>query len=158
MVFIADLAMHIYRLCKESYATLDGYGAFLYGGRWNFPGKAVVYTAENRALAALEFLVGVEHHRALGTLLMLTIQVPDELAVNVVEETYLPAGWRAYPAAQTVTQTGDAWAGKGETCVLKVPSVHVPEEYNYLLNPRHPDISRVTITDKKIFRFDDRFL
>lgn len=150
--------MYIYRLCKEKYATLDGYGAFLYGGRWNFPGKAVVYTAENRALAALEFLVGVEHHRELGALLMLTIEVPSALTVSVIHDSQLPENWRAYPAAQAVTQLGDEWAGRGEACLLKVPSVHVPEEHNYLINPRHADAHKIKVINKIPFRFDDRFL
>jgi len=150
--------MHIYRLCKEKYAALDGYGAFLYEGRWNFPGKAVVYAAENRALAALEFLVGVEHHRALGKLVMLTIEVPDASTHEIITQSELPDRWRQFPALQILAELGDKWLQRNKACLLIVPSVHVPEEHNYLLNPRHVDFTQIKVLEQKAFRFDDRLL
>ena len=141
--------MRIYRLCKEKYAELDGYGAFLYGGRWNFPGKPVVYAAENRALAALEFLVGVEHHRALRQLLMLTLEIPDTIKCESLIQTDLSAGWRYFPAPQSLAKLGDEWLKRNQTCLLKLPSVHVPEEHHYLLNPRHVDFKAVQMKEKK---------
>lgn len=150
--------MHIYRLCKEKYANLDGYGTFLYGGRWNSPGKAAVYTAENRALATLEFLVGVEHHRALGKLVMLILEVPDKLGREIIAENELPKAWRQFPAPQSLANLGDNWVQSNKACLQKVPSVHVPEEHNYLLNPRHDDFSKIKLWAQKDFSFDDRLL
>lgn len=148
--------MYIYRLCKAQFTTLDGYGAFLYGGRWNLPGKAVVYTAENRALAALEFLVGVEHHRQLGELTMLTIEVPDDLKEDTIEVKKLPKGWWEFPAPQSVARLGEEWLNKAESCIFRVPSVHIPDEFNYLLNPRHPEFGKIKIVEQKAFGFDHR--
>ncbi len=150
--------MHIYRLCKEKYTNLDGHGAFLYGGRWNLPGKAVVYAAENRALAALEFLVGIEQHRALGKLLMLTIELPDDLPYEEISIRELPPGWRQFPAPQLLAQKGNAWLERQQTCWLRVPSVQVPEEHNFLLNPGHPDFTRIKIGEQKEFLLDERLL
>lgn len=150
--------MKLFRLCKEKYDGLDGYGAFLYGGRWNLPGRAVVYTAENRALAVLEFLVGIEQSRNVGAMLMLTLQVPDQLKIEIMREADLPAYWREFPAPEALASMGGAWLEKGETCLLRVPSVHVPEEYNYLINPRHTDFSSIRVIEKKPFRFDDRLM
>ncbi|MDF9796988.1 RES domain-containing protein [Catalinimonas alkaloidigena] len=150
--------MYIYRLCKAQFTALDGYGAFLYGGRWNLPGKAVVYTAENRALAALEFLVGVEHHRQLGELTMLTIEVPDNVKKETIGIKNLPDGWWEFPAPQSVARLGEAWLEKGKFCVLKVPSVHIPDEYNYLINPRHPDFGKISVAEQKPFGFDHRLM
>ncbi len=150
--------MHIYRLCKEKYAALDGYGAFLYGGRWNFPGKAVVYAAENRALAALEFLVGMEHHRAVGKLVMLTIEIPEELKGETISQNKLPDEWRQFPAPQSLAKLGDEWLQNGKSCLMILPSVHVPEENNYLFNLRHTDFARIKVLEQKSFRFDDRLL
>lgn len=150
--------MYIYRLCKEQFTALDGYGAFLYGGRWNLPGKAVVYTAENRALAALEFLVGVEHHRQLGKLTMLTIVIPEGMQAKTIDEKDLPKNWWEFPAPQSVARLGEQWLEKGETCLLKVPSVHIPDEYNYLLNPRHADFDKIKIAEQKAFGFDHRLM
>lgn len=150
--------MYIYRLCKAQYPTLDGYGAFLYGGRWNLPGKAVVYTAENRALAALEFLVGVEHHRQLGALSMLTIEVPESVSIATVDVKKLPEGWWEFPAPQSVARIGEEWLNEAKHCVFKVPSVHIPDECNYLLNPRHPDFQKITVVENKTFGFDHRLM
>jgi RES domain-containing protein len=150
--------MHIFRLCKEKYTALDGYGAFLYGGRWNSPGKAVVYGAENRALAALEFLVGIEHHRELGKLVMLTIEVPEGLKHEEIPQNELPENWRQFPAPQLLAKLGDEWLQRGTACLLKVPSVHIPEEHNYLLTPRHPDFAQIKVLEQKPFQFDDRVI
>ncbi len=150
--------MYLYRLCKEKYATLDGYGAFLYGGRWNSAGRPLVYTAENRALAALEFLVGVEQHREMGPLVMLTLQVPDDIKYEALESKELPTAWRRFPALQHLAKRGNEWLGQNKTCLLKVPSIHVPEEYNYLLNPLHTDFTKIQVIGQKAFYFDDRLL
>jgi RES domain-containing protein len=40
----------VFRVC---YARLDGTGAWLAVGRWNSPGRAVVYMAESIALTVL---------------------------------------------------------------------------------------------------------
>ena len=47
----------VFRVCRARYARLDGTGAQLAGGRWNSPGRAVVYMAESIALAVVENLV-----------------------------------------------------------------------------------------------------
>ena len=43
-----------------------------------------------------------------------------------------------------------------ETPVLQVPSAIVPTEWNFLLNPNHPDFRRITIGLKQAVRFDPR--
>jgi RES domain-containing protein len=47
----------VFRVCRARYARLDGAGGRHVGGRWNSPGRAVVYMAESIALAVLENLV-----------------------------------------------------------------------------------------------------
>jgi hypothetical protein len=44
----------------------------------------------------------------------------------------------------------------GESAVLKEPSVVVPEEYNFLLNPNHPDFEKITIGTPIVYPFDPR--
>ncbi|MCA9448346.1 MAG: RES family NAD+ phosphorylase, partial [Candidatus Omnitrophica bacterium] len=52
--------MEVFRVAREAYKTdLSGTGARINGGRWNSPGKAVLYTSENRSLAILETLVHI---------------------------------------------------------------------------------------------------
>lgn len=147
--------MHCYRLCKAKYPPLDGYGAYLYGGRWNSPGRAVIYAAASRALAALEFLTGIERHTALGPLQMVTIELADG-SVESLEADEMPTHWRTYPAGKSTKMIGDEWLQKAETLCLKVPSVVIPEEYNILVNPLHVEFKHVKITDSKSFEYDNR--
>jgi hypothetical protein len=51
------MAITIYRVCRRIYANLDGEGSRRVGGRWNSPGRSVVYMAHSVALAVLENLV-----------------------------------------------------------------------------------------------------
>jgi RES domain-containing protein len=53
---------------------------------------------------------------------------------------------------------GTRWAETGETVVLQLPSAVVPEEHNFLVNPRHPDFRRLTIGAAEPFEFDERLL
>ena len=40
----------LYRVCRRTYARLDGEGSRKVGGRWNSPGRAIVYMAQSVAL------------------------------------------------------------------------------------------------------------
>jgi RES domain-containing protein len=55
-----------------------------------------------------------------------------------------------------LTQLGDAWLNSLENAILRVPSAIIPQEYNYLLNPSHPDFSHIRINVPETFEFDDR--
>jgi RES domain-containing protein len=147
-----------YRLCRAPFAVLDGEGARLYGGRWNRRGQAVVYASSSRALAALELLAHVDIGDVPDDLVMLTIEVPDDLAVTVVQSDALPPGWHRrteHPACQEI---GHAWLEARVSAVLRVPSALMPEEFNVLINPRHPDAAGVATRSVVPYRFDPRLL
>ncbi|MFP4092589.1 MAG: RES family NAD+ phosphorylase [Cyclobacteriaceae bacterium] len=150
--------MLIYRICKARYPALDGYGAYLYGGRWNSAGRAVVYAAVNRALAALEFLTGVERHASLGPLLMVTVKLPDTATIQKLRAEELPENWQTYPAGNTTKRIGDLWLEKAESLCLQIPSVLIPEEHNMLINPLHQDFRHINIIESKPFVYDERLL
>jgi RES domain-containing protein len=50
------------------------------------------------------------------------------------------------------------WAQSGESVVLAVPSAIIPIEFNYLINPQHPDIHQISIGNPQAFLFDKRLL
>jgi RES domain-containing protein len=146
-----------WRIAKASHAAaaFDGEGARLYGGRWNSPGTALVYTAESEALAALELLV---HLRA-PQLLAAYVSIPadfDEELVQSLAAASLPSGWRRYPAPSALQQIGDRWVLEARSVVLRVPSAVVPRESNFLLNPLHRDFARVALGRPVPFEFDAR--
>jgi len=147
----------LWRLTKARYAAsaFDGEGARLYGGRWNSPGRAVVYLAGSLALAALEILVHVKSQRELGGYVRLRVQAPESLVSDVDAP---PPNWQQGRAPDETRAIGDAWLAGGETLLLRVPSVVIPEEHNYLLNPQHPGFGEVGIGEATPFSFDPRLL
>ncbi len=68
----------------------------------------------------------------------------------------LPANWRRYPAPDALADLGTRWAHELRTPVLAVPSAVIPQELNYLLNPRHSDFKRIRVGKPEAFRFDPR--
>jgi RES domain-containing protein len=129
-------------------------GASLYGGRWNRKGTAVIYTAESRALCALEMLVNADE--LAGDYVAVPIDVPDEIAVQAISAADLARGWDASAATDVTRDIGTNWANGLATAVLSVPSAVIPQERNYILNPTHPDFSRIVFASPEPFDFDDR--
>jgi RES domain-containing protein len=67
-----------------------------------------------------------------------------------------PAGWDAEPAGKASLDWGMQWLASGSSLLAKVPSIIVPEEFNVLLNPAHPDIGAVTTTVVRKWLYDAR--
>ncbi len=145
-----------WRLTKTRYLATawDGEGARRTGGRWNSVGTAVVYTSGTLSLALVETLV----HLPAGVLPAYSAQPVEfeEAMLTVVEIANLPANWRADPPPASTQAIGDEWARATRSAVLRVPSVVVPLEFNYVLNPRHPDLARARIGPPIAFPFDPR--
>ena len=148
----------VYRLTREQYATdLSGSGARLYGGRWNPPGLACLYTCENRALAALELLVNTPED-SLGTVYtLITLQVSEVVRLYRPDLAELPEHWQDYPCPITTQNFGAALLHQPEYLGFFVPSVVMPYEYNLVFNVFHPDFSTaVQIAHVQDWRVDGR--
>ncbi|MCM2316263.1 MAG: RES family NAD+ phosphorylase [Thermoanaerobaculia bacterium] len=148
----------IWRLTKTKYlaSAWDGEGARVVGGRWNSVGTPVVYTSATLSLALVETLV----HLPSGVLPAYTA-IPielDESLVTILESLVLPTNWRDDPPPASTQALGDAWVFRAEGAALKVPSVVVPEEFNYVLNPNHADFARASIGLPRPFPFDPRLV
>lgn len=131
--------MRIWRLCRRQFAAsaFDGEGAKLYGGRWNHKGLPLVYCSATLSLAALEVLV---HHRVSippKDFVAIPADLPDKLKLQTLRATDLPADWRNDPAPARLQEIGSDWLRSLAAVALAVLSAIVPEEFNYLLNPRH---------------------
>ena len=149
--------MTAWRIVKRSRArtAFSGEGARLYGGRWNSPGVAIVYTAGSQALAALEMVVHLDSSELLRNYVVFEVAIDESLVVKL-EPSQLPRNWRADPPPRKVREIGDAWARAGTSAVLQVPSTILPAERNFLLNPRHRDFPRLKISKPSPFQFDPR--
>jgi RES domain-containing protein len=140
------LSITAWRIVKQKHTRVafTGDGARRYGGRWNSRGVSVVYLAQSQSLAALEMLV----HLDSGELLNYYAAIPvdfDERLVSDVDFSSFPKNWKAYPAPKRLQTIGDAWVYRGKSVVLRIPSVIVPSESNFLLNPAHPDFDKLAI-------------
>jgi RES domain-containing protein len=146
--------IHAWRIDRSIYRTtaFTGEGAKLYGGRWNSQGVPVVYTAEHKSLAMLEILVHL--HKARNYDLYL-VSFDDSLVQELALKD-LPMNWNIEPPAINTQKIGDDWVASSRSAVLSVPSVVVPEERNYILNPRHPDFTLIEIGNWMPCNFDPR--
>jgi len=148
----------LWRLVKQKHAAtaFSGEGAAWFGGRWNPMGLPVVYLSETLSLAALELLVHLtlEDRRLLFAAILL--EVPEGIAIETLEPAALPANWRDENVPQETQIVGGDWAATKKSALLRVPSVVIPNEHNYLANPHHPDFSHLIIQPPQSFSFDPK--
>jgi RES domain-containing protein len=149
--------MIVFRLSKSKFAQdLSGKGAEKSGGRWNSKGTALVYTSESRALCTTEIAV----HTPLGNLpldyKLISIEIPGEVKIQKIDPLSLPADWKSLPYSHPTQKIGDNFVSDGIFAVLQVPSAVVQDEYNFLINPGHPDAAKIRIKAIEPFNFDER--
>lgn len=149
--------MIVYRLCRKKHEKdLSGKGAKIAGGRWNSKGTSILYTSQSRSLCSVEIAV----HVPLGTLprnyKMLTIEFPDSAKVKSLSQKELPSDWNENPHPDSTQVIGDNFVDANKNLVLSVPSAVVQGDFNYLLNPNHPDFRTVKIINTEPFEFDSR--
>ena len=132
-------------------------GAALFGGRWNSKDVYMVYTSQSGALAMLEAIVHIGKVPKPGLYCMATIEIPDD-SIETLKLEMLPAEWQNNPPPNNLKSIGDRFIESNKYAALKVPSVFITDEHNYLLNPAHPEFKKVRITSEKPIRIDNRLL
>ncbi|BFM41490.1 RES family NAD+ phosphorylase [Flavobacterium sp. CFS9] len=153
--------MKVFRIEREKYlsSTLAGIGASMSEGfRWNSLNTRMVYTAESRALATLEVSVHLDLSEDLPLdRFYVEIEIPDEITIQEVRLEDLPEDWDSKPPILITQTIGDDFIDYNEAAVLKVPSCIVPQEFNYLINPAHPDSKKIKVVSTNRMNFDSRF-
>jgi RES domain-containing protein len=137
--------MIAWRLCRHPHADLTGEGARLFGGRWNSPGRPVVYLAEHPALAALEVRVHLDLPFELLPVdfVLMRVAMPDD--PNTL-----------FATDEDSVAIGNGWLTEARSAALRVPSVLIPHAWNILLNPVHPDAAHASVHGIEPFGFDPR--
>ena len=149
--------MKTYRLAKQDYAAdFSGKGAELTGGRWNSKGTAMVYTSQSRALCLAEIAVHVPVGIVPLNYFLTEIELPDNIEFNSVSEESLPSGWNSFPHSQFTQELGDDFIATNKSLIMKVPSAVVQGDFNFLINPKHPDFGLIRIIQIEPFSFDKR--
>ncbi len=146
----------LWRIARRPYA-LDraGEGARDSGGRWNAAGTAVIYTGSTIGIAALEKFVHLSGVVP-PDLVLVRVAVPEGASSETPARADLPAGWNALRHGPLSMQFGTRWARQNRSLVLYVPSAIIPEESIGVVNPNHPEFSRVRISVEREFRYDLR--
>jgi len=150
-------AITAWRIVRANHAAtaFTGEGAMRASGRWHSRGTPLVYAAESRALAFLEIMAHLEADELLKHYRLISATF-DESLLTGLEPSDLPANWKQRPAPRTTKEIGDLWITSNDSVVLKVPSVIVAGESNFLINPNHADFAKVSIGAPELFRFDRR--
>lgn len=146
------------RICKKRYSKnpLDGIGGLHASGRWNLAGHAIVYTSSSAALAAMEMRVHVEETTAPHDLVLIQFDIPESLPREILILKNLPRNWNVNPAPKSTMRVGTDWLKANKTPLLLVPSAVIPMEQNILINPRHPEVSKIQIMQIRAFSLDSR--
>lgn len=151
--------MFVYRISKKEHSALDGIGGMFGPGRWHEKGNLVIYTSEHASLAAWEKIVHVASFENLpDNLLLVKIEIPDRIEIQTVPQKVLVKGWDSFPFTNETVNYGTSFLRKKEHLALKVPSIIIPDEYNIIINPLHPDIKACKVIHTTRFLFDMRVL
>jgi RES domain-containing protein len=140
----------------SNYATLDGSGGLFVSGRWHSKGRPVVYCSENPATALLETLVHIEidSEDRPENFQLLKIVGSDSISLAIQDVAGLESDW--INDTGTTQAVGNAWIASMRSALLRVPSALVPETWNMLINPAHPDAKLLRIETVYQHPFDAR--
>jgi RES domain-containing protein len=141
---------------KHKKSAFDGEGARIAGGRWNKIGTPMIYTADSLALAALEIVVHLPRQELLKKIFSSIPATFDAGLVITLNPDDIPKDWDRFPPPESTKNIGGEWALKKRSVVLKVPSTVIREEFNYLINPAHPNFKKLSIGSPVKFVFDAR--
>ncbi|HDZ14055.1 hypothetical protein LCGC14_0762890 [marine sediment metagenome] len=150
--------MKVYRITTAKYAKeLIASGA---PNRWNEENQYVVYAAESRALAVLEMVAHRSAKMRKDDFKILTIHLPEaKKFMEEIPEHGLPPNWRTVKAYDQLQRLGSQWYRTKSKLALRIPSVLVDGEYNYMVNTVHPDFTEhVRLESSEDFRWDPRLL
>jgi RES domain-containing protein len=148
----------VYRLTKLRYQNqiFSGLGGLYADGRWTFRGQPVIYTSASISLAVLEYTLNYRRRGWVPTSVLGRAVIPKKVRIEVVNPTDSPRNWSAADSPPKLREIGKRWLHAGASAVLKVPSAVVVEEWNYILNPQHPDFKKLILQKPKRFPFDRR--
>lgn len=153
------LRLRIYRLGRTEFqnSLWNGEGGLHVDGRWHTTGRRIVYAAQSLSLAQLEVLVHISDRRQMPPLVYSEAEIPEGLAIEVVEIKSLPEDWRRFAPYTLETQRiGTEWLKQQSSAVLQVPSAVSIAEWNFLLNPAHEDFSKIKPAASQVFSMDPR--
>ncbi len=150
--------MIIYNIRKSRYAdTLKASGV---ANRWNKNEEFVIYAGSSISLATIELIAHRSSIDIKSDYKVLFIKVDMiESDITEIKKEELPRNWTSIEAYPVLQEMGSHWYQSKGTLLLRVPSVLIPWEFNYLINLKHPDFSKkVSILSVEDFNWGDRLI
>jgi RES domain-containing protein len=149
-------ALTAYRIADARHPIFDGTGASLVGGRWNSPGRPVIYAALSYAAAMLERLVHAGTGRIPKNQKVVVITIPARVSREQWTLERLPRDWQSED--DVARSLGDQWRENRRSAVLIVPSAIAKYEQNVVINPAHPDFKWIVAGSPEAVVWDSRLL
>jgi RES domain-containing protein len=147
--------MIVYRFAHTRYKDdISGTGAKLFGGRWNEPGVAALYSSSSISLSLLEVLVNANTVEELKALALMKLEIPKTVDSSVSKLNTLKKNW--YNDFEYTRWIGSQFLRSGENLLLEYPSAVINEEMNFLINPAHKDFKKLKVISSDNFKFDER--
>jgi RES domain-containing protein len=147
--------MRVYRITTAQWSKqLQASGNV---ARWNTRGSFVIYTAGSRALACLENLVHRSGEMSGKHYKVMLIDIPDSIVVEEILIKSLDKDWRSLTNFSYCQNIAAKWLSEAKSAILKVPSIIIEQEHNYLINPQHLDFKLIKLVGAEDFGFDARF-
>ncbi len=151
--------MEVYRIAKKKYLNdLSGFGAKLYGGRWNREGLQMLYTSAHLSLAVLEILANQFRKKIDHRFGYIKIQIPDKSILDLGDMGNLSVDWRVSQYAQQTVDLGSDWLLSQQSLALRVPSAVLAQESNILVNPFHKDFNKLSVMKTAEVELDGRVI
>jgi RES domain-containing protein len=150
--------MEVFRICSEEFSnklTSSGKPA-----RWNKDNQFVLYTSQSRALATLELIV---HKSAITSaltykMMVITIKENENFYTKKSLKDML-SKWKSIESYSLLQDIGNDWYVNNKSLILQVPSVVIPQEFNYIINTNHPDFkTSISLTKTEDYFWDDRLI
>jgi RES domain-containing protein len=151
--------LRVYRLGQYRHQDthFSGQGGLYVASRWMPRGYRIVYTSGTLALAQLEYLVHYKQRSWIPATVVAHADIPDGLEIERVDPETLPPNWAVIdPPPAEISGIGRRWIEMKRSAVLAVPSALSPVDWNYLLNPSHPDFESIVQSKPQPFVFDTR--
>ena len=111
-------------------------------------------------MATLELVVRRKSINPKSDYRVMIISIADEEELfTAVLKNNLPENCRSVNAYSQLQQIGSDWYKSNQSLVLKVPSAVISQEYNYLINTKHPDfLEKVSLVRTENYFWDERLV
>jgi RES domain-containing protein len=149
--------MDVFKICREKYShSLNASGA---ANRWNKKDEFVIYYGSSRSLSTLEMVAHRSYINISSQYKLLIISISDESLIKETDIRDLPENWKSIEAYVELQEIGSKWYQSNESLVLKVPSAIIPQEYNYIINTKHPLFAtHIILKEVDDFVWDNRLI